>query len=135
MSQQVSLGIMAICLLVITLSILVVSVVTALLLLRLRKAVTTLTNKSQPLISQATEMVRTANGVAQTVKLHADNIMNQAENTVDDVSRRVKSTTNILQESISRPVVSMASVMTGVTRGVEVWNEIRKGGGNGHANR
>jgi uncharacterized protein YlxW (UPF0749 family) len=133
MSQQLSLAVMAICMLVITLAILVVSIVSVMLIMRVRKSVTSVTNRAQPLISQATETVKTANSVAQNVKAHADRIMDRAEDTVDSVTRKVKTTSNVIQESVNPSVITVASVLTGVSRGLEVWSQVRRRGGNGHA--
>lgn len=135
MSQQLSLAILAISMLVITFFTVLISVVTVVVLLRLRSSISTLTNRVQPLISQATETVKAANGVADSVKLHADHIMGKAEDAVEDVSRKVKATTNIVHESISPPMVTVASLVTGVSRGLEVWGQVHKRGGNGNARR
>lgn len=133
MSQQLSLAIMAICMIIITLSIMVMAVAVTVLALRTRKSVVTLTNRAGPLISQATETVKTANGVVQSVKAHTDGIMEKAETTVDSITRKVKTTTDIVQESISPPIITAASVMTGVSRGLEALSHMRRRGGNGHA--
>lgn len=135
MSLQLSLAITAICMLVITFFTVLISVVTVLVLLRLRSSVSTLTIKAQPLISQATETVKTANGIAETVRLHTDHIMGKAENTVEEVTRRVRTTTSMVHESISPPMVTVASLLTGVSRGLEVWGQVHKRGGNGNARR
>lgn len=126
-------AIIAICMIVIALSILVTAIALTFLAFRVRKSVGTLTVKAQPLISQATETAKAAKGVADTVKNHADGIMAKAEDTVDSVTRKVKATTNIVEESISPPIITVASVLTGVSRGLEVLSHMRKQGGNGHA--
>lgn len=125
--------IIAICMIVIAASIMFASIAIVLLALRLRKSVGTLTIKVQPLISQATETAKTAKSIAETAKSHADGILNKAENTVDVVTRKVKTTTNVLQDSLNPPIVTVASVLTGVSRGLEVLSQMRKRGGNGHA--
>ena len=133
MSVEVSLGIIAICMLVITAYTVAVAIALTLFALRLRKSVTTMTNRVQPLIAQATETVKIVNGVAQSVKDHAEAIMDKAEKTVDNVAQKIKTTTSIIQESISPPIITIASFMTGVSRGLEVLSQVRKRGGDGHA--
>lgn len=133
MSEQVSLAIIAICMLVVTVSIVVVAIVLTIVVLRANKSINTLTKRVQPLIAQANETAKTANGVVQVVKTRTEEIMNTAENTVDTVARKVKITTDIVQESISPPLITVASVMTGVSRGLEVLSQMRGKGGDGHA--
>lgn len=135
MSIQVAQTIMAICMIVLTLSIVVAAIALTMLALRLRKSVDTMTNKVQPLITQATETVKTANGVAQTLKVGAQDIIHKTEDTVESVTRRVKVTSGMIQESINAPVITVASVLTGVQRGLEALSQIRRRGGDGHAYR
>lgn len=135
MSIQVSQTIIAICMIVLTLSIVVVAIALTMLALRLRSSVDTLTKRVQPLITQATETVKTANSVAQTLKAGTQEIVSKAGDTVDNVSRRVKLTSNMIQDSINPPIITLASVMTGLQRGLEVFSQVRRRGGDGHANR
>jgi predicted PurR-regulated permease PerM len=135
MSVQVSVGIIAICILVLTFATFIATLVLALLGLRVSRSIATLTNRVQPLVTQATETAKTVNSMAQTVKAHADGIMSKAEDTVDNVAQKVKLTSNIVQESISPPLITAASVITGLSRGLEVLSQLRKRGGNGHARR
>ncbi|MBI2843841.1 MAG: hypothetical protein HYX78_10615 [Armatimonadetes bacterium] len=132
MSEQVSLAIIAICMIVIALAIVVTAAALTVLALRIRKSVVTITNRTQPLISQATDTVKVANDAVNTVKARTDEIMTTAEDTVQDVSRRVKTMSNIVQESISPPIINVASVVTGVSKGLEVLAQMRRRGGNGH---
>lgn len=132
MSQTVSLAIIAICMLVITVAILGTAIALLIVALAAKKSINKLTSRAQPLISQATETVKTANSIANTVKARTEGIIGKAEDTVDDVSRRIKTTTNIIQESISPPMINIASLVTGVSRGLEVLGQSRRRGGNGH---
>jgi uncharacterized protein YoxC len=128
-------AIIAICAIVATVGLIAVAIGIAILAWRVSKSVGTLTNKAQPLISQAKETVMTANGIAQTVKDHAEGIKGKAEDTVETVTRKVKTTSELLQESVSPPIITLGSVIAGVTRGLEVLGSARKRGGNGHEQR
>lgn len=133
MSTQVSLAIIAICMLVITVGTLVLTVPLIMLALSARKSLATITNKTQPLISQVEETVKTANGIAHTVKVRAEGIMDKAETTVDSVSKKVRTTSNIVQQTISPPIISVASLITGISKGLEFFREYQSRKGTSHA--
>ena len=95
-----------------------------------RKYVRRLVTAADPAIKQAEATIKTVGEIAETVRTRTDEIAGVVEDTVDDVSRKVKSTTTLVEESVKPPLVSVASVLAGVSKGLHVWSELskRKGG-------
>jgi uncharacterized protein YoxC len=135
MSVQVSVEIIAICILVLSAISLIVAGFAIWFFIVAGKSVSTLSRKAQPLISHATDTVKSVNYVAETAKVRVNEIMTRAEQTADNISKKVMVTSNMIQDSISPPLISLASLVTGVSKGIEVIAQARKRGGNGHASR
>lgn len=135
MSVQVSVEIIAICILVLSGITLIVAGAAIWFFISVASSVKAVTKKAQPLISNATETVKSANYVAETAKVRINEIMRKAEQTVDNVSKKVTVTSDMIQDSISPPLISIASVVTGVSKGLEVISQARRRGGNGHESK
>jgi hypothetical protein len=95
-----------------------------------RKQVDKLMRAADPAMRRAEETIRTVGGIADTVRTRTDEITSTVEDTVEDVSRKVKSTTTALEEAVKPPLASVASVLAGISKGLEVWSDLskRKGG-------
>lgn len=101
-----------------------------------------LNEKARVLLSQAESALETvketavsigerAEKVSGDVVTKAEHIADLSERVAERVAQRVDTTSAIVQEAISRPVINLASVRTGVHKGLEVWQELSKArGGN-----
>lgn len=119
--------IMAISVMVIALA-MTVGLVAAVLVVR--KSVNRLLDAAQPAMRQAHDTIKTVNGIAETVRHHADDIGLKVEGTMDDLSQKVRSTTDVIEETVRPPLVGAASLIAGVSEGLKVWSNLskRKGG-------
>lgn len=130
MSVQVSNGIIAICMIVIASGAIIATLVVVIIALQIRKYIALLTRKTSPLIIQAADTMKNINLAVEKVKNGTEDIVNKTEETVDGVTQKIKFTTSMIQETINTPLITLASTMTGITRGLELLNQIRKRGGN-----
>lgn len=130
MSVQVSNGIIAICMIVIASGAIIATLVVVIIAFQIRKYIALLTRKTSPLIIQAADTMKNINQAVEKVKNGTEDIVNKTEETVDGVTQKIKFTTSMIQETINTPLITLASTMTGITRGLELLNQIRKRGGN-----
>jgi hypothetical protein len=97
----------------------------------IRKSINRLIEAANPAIKKAEATLTAVEDIADSVRSRTYEIGQTVEDTVDDVSRKVKSTTSVLEDSVRPPLVNMASVLAGLSKGLQVWSE-RKKGGNSH---
>jgi uncharacterized protein YoxC len=95
----------------------------------LRKSINRLLKAADPAIKRAEAAINTVGGIAETVRSRTDEITHTVEDTVDDVSRKVKSTTTVIEDAVRPPLISVASMLAGLARGLEVWSELKRKGG------
>jgi hypothetical protein len=98
----------------------------------MKKLVNKLIAVADPAMKRAEATINTVGGIAETVRFRTDEITHTVEETVEDVSRKVRSTTTVIEDAVTPPLINVASVLAGVSRGLQVWSELSKRGGNSH---
>ena len=96
----------------------------------IRKTIGRLLEAADPAIRRAEAALTTVGGIAETVRVRTDEISQAVEETVEDVSHKVKKTTSVIEDAVTPPLIGVASMLAGVSRGLQVWNELSKRGGN-----
>ncbi|MDO8684620.1 MAG: hypothetical protein Q7N50_14230 [Armatimonadota bacterium] len=94
--------------------------------LMIRGYVNRLLNAVDPAMKRAEAALEKVNGIAETVRTRTEEIAHTVEDTVEDVSGKVKSTTSMLEDAVRPPLVNVASVLAGVSKGLQVWSELSK---------
>lgn len=81
--------------------------------------------KAQPLVDRTAETLQ--NVERMTVKLNdrVNQILDRTGEVVEDVSQKVETTTSIAEETISQPLISAASLMAGISRGLSAYKEVQ----------
>ena len=80
----------------------------------------------------ATHVGDRAEKVSSEIAGKAEHIADLSERVVERVAQRVDTTSAIVQEAITHPVINLASARAGLGKSLEVWNELSKAkGGNG----
>lgn len=97
----------------------------------IRKSINRLIEAANPAMKKAEATLSAVEDIAESVRARTNEIGQTVEDAVEDVSRKVKSTTSVLEDSVKPPLVSMASALAGLSKGLQVWSE-RKRGGNSH---
>lgn len=95
--------------------------VMAFALTKLVKLLDTITNKLDPVIVKATDTIETVQRVTASVGEKADHILSRGETMTDSVSDRVEKTAGVVQQAVTGPLINLSSLISGVTKGVEVY--------------
>ena len=88
----------------------------------------------QPVLDNVTKVTGQVADIVQKVAPSVERIAETSEGAVQSVSSKVRTTSNLVTENVARPIVNIASLLTGVQRGVEVWKTAKaeNGGGDHH---
>jgi phage-related protein len=88
------------------------------------------TNKAQPVIAKAEDAIGAVNGMVHNVQSRVERVASTAEDTVEAVSRKVKGTTEVVTQTAASPLITVSSVITGLSRGLEIYGHLqrRRGG-------
>ena len=88
---------------------------------KLVKLLDTVTNKLDPLVGKATDAIETVQRVTTNVGEKADQILTKGEALTDDVSDRVEKTADVVQRSVTEPLINLSSLITGISKGFSVY--------------
>lgn len=102
--------------------------VMAFALTKLVKLLDTITNKLDPVIMKATDTIETVQRVTANVGEKADHILSRGELLTNSVSGRVEQTADVVQKAVTGPLISLSSLITGVSKGVEVYTKSSSNG-------
>ena len=104
--------------------------VMAFALTKLVKLLDTITNKLEPVIVKATDTIETVQRVTTNVGEKADQILARGETMTDSVSTRVEKTAEVVQQAVTGPLINLSSLITGVSKGFEVYAHPTENGKN-----
>lgn len=77
--------------------------------------------KVQPVLDNVSHITGQASEIVEKVSPRVVQIADESEDTVHSVTTKVKTTSNLVTENVARPIVNIASLLTGVQKGLEVW--------------
>lgn len=77
--------------------------------------------KIQPTLENVSDTTARVSDLVDKISPKVVQIADQGETTVHSVGEKVKATSNIVTENVTRPIVNIASLLTGVQKGLEVW--------------
>lgn len=81
--------------------------------------------KIQPTLDHVNDATARVSDLVDKVSPKVARIADDSESAVHSVSEKVKTTSNIVTENVAKPIVNIASLLTGVQRGLEVWQTAR----------
>lgn len=87
--------------------------------------------KVQPVLDNVSHVTGQVSEIVEKVSPRVVRIADESENTVHSVTTKVKTTSNLVTENVARPIVNIASLLTGVQKGLEVWQTAKTTQGNG----
>jgi predicted PurR-regulated permease PerM len=91
-----------------------------------------LTETAHPLMDRANESLGKLEAMTAQVGERINVILDQTGDLVQDVTRKVETTTSIAEETIAQPLIGAASVMAGLSRGWDAYRaQSAKEKGNG----
>lgn len=102
------------------------------LLFVLNRKLNELAGKVEPLVARATETLGRVERITGEVQTRTEAVLQQTATLVEKVSRKVDTTTAIAEETISQPLIGAASVMAGISRGLQTYREQVEEKGDSH---
>lgn len=94
---------------------------TAFALSKLVKTLDTLVEKIEPVIGKATDTIETVQRVTTNVGEKADVILTKGEALTDSLSVKTERTADVVQKSVTGPLISLSSLITGISKGFSVY--------------
>ena len=91
-------------------------------LMKLVKTLDTVVGKIDPVLARATDTIETIQRVTTNVGEKADQILTKGEALTDNVTDRVEKTADVVQKSVTGPLISLSSLITGVSKGFAVYS-------------
>lgn len=88
---------------------------------KLVNALDKLVDKVDPIVGKATDVIETVQRVTTNVGEKADQILTKGEALTDNVTDRVEKTADVVQKSVTGPLISLSSLITGVSKGFSVY--------------
>ena len=98
----------------------------------LNRKLNELTTQVEPLTRRAGDTLEKVETLTGVVQRRAEIVLEQTEALVQRVARKVDTTTAIAEESISQPLIGAASLMAGLSRGLESYREQANEKGDNH---
>lgn len=100
----------------------------AIALTKLQKTVENLTGKVEPVIAKASTTLDTVQRVTVNVGEKADTILTRGETLTENVSQKVETTANIVETTVTKPLINISSLIAGVSKGVSVYTHAGENG-------
>jgi len=94
---------------------------------KLVKLLDTVVGKIDPVLVKATDTIETVQRVTTNVGEKADQILTKGESLTDNVTDRVEKTADVVQKSVTGPLISLSSLITGVSKGFSVYSHSSNG--------
>jgi len=85
-------------------------------------------DRAQPLLARADGALAKVEALTEKVNQRATGVLDAADHLVRDVSQKVETTTSIAEETFSQPLISAASLMAGISRGLTAYKEMTEKG-------
>jgi hypothetical protein len=95
----------------------------AVALFLINKKVDEALDKAAPLLQRATETLGRVEGATVQIQQKVDHVLAKTTHLVDNVSERLDTTTAIAEEAVTEPLISAASLMAGIQRGLRTYSE------------
>lgn len=100
--------------------------VMAFALTKLVKLLDTLADKLDPVIGKATDTIETVQRVTTNVGEKADQILTKGETLTDSLSIKTERTADVVQKSVTGPLIGLSSLVTGISKGFSVYSHSSK---------
>lgn len=95
--------------------------VMAFALTKLVKLLDSLAGKLDPVIGKATDTIETVQRVTTNVGEKADQLLVKGEALTDTMSVKVERTADVVQKSVTEPLINLSSLITGIAKGFAVY--------------
>ena len=89
----------------------------------LKRKLDELTQKVDPLADRAGQILGRVEQLTEEVQRRTEQVLDQTAAVVESVSKKVDTTTAIAEETISQPLIGAASLVAGISRGLQTYRE------------
>lgn len=96
---------------------------------RLDKAI----DAAQPVLNKSTDVLDTVQRITMNVGEKADAILSQGETLSEKLASQAERTASVVEQAVTSPLINLASLFAGVTRGVHAFTK-NTTGNKGHDN-
>ncbi len=103
----------------------------AIAITKMQQQVTKLTDKLEPVIVKASATLDTVQRVTANVGEKADTILTRGEALTESLSVKVENTADVVQETVTTPLINLSSLLAGLSKGFSVWGAMQGVGSNG----
>lgn len=103
----------------------------ALALTKMQQQLAKLTDKLEPVIVKASATLDTVQRITANVGEKADVILTRGEALTESLSHKVENTADVVQETVTMPLINLSSLLAGISRGFSVWGAMQGIGKNG----
>lgn len=93
---------------------------------KLVKTLDTVVSKIDPVLSKATDTIETVQRVTANVGEKADQVLTKGEALTDNISEKVERTADVVQKSVTGPLINVSSMITGISKGFAVYTHSEK---------
>jgi hypothetical protein len=120
-------GVWALCVIVLVNTLFIGGIAVGLMLVHRR--LTGLSRELDPLIRRTGETLQRVEAVSGDLQRRTEEVLDRSVALVDQLARKVDTTTALAEETISQPLIGAASVMAGISRGLKTYREqaVQKG--------
>jgi predicted PurR-regulated permease PerM len=105
--------------------------VVAIALIKLNKQLEKLTDLAEPIAVKASDTLDQVQRVTVSVGEKADQILTRGVDLTDNVSSNVERTANVVQQTVTKPLIKLSSVIAGVSKTISVYSGNSRN--NGHS--
>jgi len=99
--------------------------VLAIAITKMQQQVTKLTNKLEPVIGKISTTLDTVQRITTNVGEKADVILTRGETLTENLSHKVENTADVVQETVTTPLINLSSLLAGISRGFSVWGSMQ----------
>jgi len=104
----------------------------AIALVKLNKQLEKITNLAEPIAVKASDTLDGVQRVTMSVGEKADQILTRGVELTGSLSTNVERTTTVVQETVTKPLIKLSSVIAGVSKTISVYTGSSRS--NGHSN-
>jgi hypothetical protein len=86
-------------------------------------------NKVDPAVTKVTDTLEQVQRVTMTIGERADTILARGERMTETVSDNVEKTSYVVRNTVTKPLIQISSLVTGLSKGFSTWSQNATQGG------
>lgn len=74
-----------------------------------------------PTMTEVANLTRGINDIVESIKTGVDNMINTSEETIADISGKVRKTSDLFHKTVSEPLIALSSLIAGISKAIETF--------------